>query len=260
MRERDLEDVMAIGRRNQEILELARAWCKHARRDRGLMGVGIPEQMTGLPISGGSLACDYARAPTMYGLQLEHTAIEFYRRNCIGCKYHAPTGRIPNLKTWVDEVVARQEAEVREQAAAAAARAAERRTRKAQRRQVFGQLNAFGSEVIDLIERLDADEPDRTAGEDLIAEAQLQPNAFAPELIAMLEIDARLPRMSACIKALFELHRRTGQPGRVATLDLAVHGLREREAVDECADMVSQLAEAADAKKLEEVFEPLVEA
>jgi hypothetical protein len=56
-----IRDAEAIGRQNQEIIDLARAWCNHIRRDRGHMGVGIVEETTGLPVSGGTFTCDFAR-------------------------------------------------------------------------------------------------------------------------------------------------------------------------------------------------------
>lgn len=75
----------------------------------------------------------------------------------------------------------------------------------------------------------------------------------------MLEIEARRPNMGGCLKALFELHRRIGRPDRAATLRLAISGLSQRSAVDECSDVVGDFATSGDANALETVFEPLVE-
>src|SRR5919201_4715396 len=130
----DIADVLAIGRRNQEIIRLAKAWCRNVRRDRGPLGVGIPEQMTGLPVSGGSLACDYAEPATMFGMQLEASAIDFYRRNCVGCKYHAPTAHVPNLKTWAEQAIQRSEREAELARIAAKDREEARMRRAADRR------------------------------------------------------------------------------------------------------------------------------
>jgi hypothetical protein len=57
-----VSDAVEIGQRNKESLELARACCRHVRPDRGGLGVGLVEQATGLPVTGGILTCDYACA------------------------------------------------------------------------------------------------------------------------------------------------------------------------------------------------------
>ena len=54
---------MAIGRENDELIALGKAWCTHIRTDRSGLGVGMVEEMTGLPITGGRFTCDYAEHP-----------------------------------------------------------------------------------------------------------------------------------------------------------------------------------------------------
>ena len=99
------EELLDYGRRNQEIINLARGWCTHIRFDKGHMGVGIPEQMTGLPISGGTFRCDYARGLSPSAMNLPHIGLDFYQRNCKGCPHRDPGGTIPNLGTWAEEQI-----------------------------------------------------------------------------------------------------------------------------------------------------------
>src|SRR4051794_35000997 len=78
------------------------------------MGVGIIEQQTGLPVSGGTFRCDFARKPAPEGMQLAGIALAFYERNCAACKDRSPTGIVPNLGTWAAEIAdKRREAEAK---------------------------------------------------------------------------------------------------------------------------------------------------
>jgi hypothetical protein len=61
----------AIGRRNSEIIDLALRWCRHISLDRSHSGVGMVEQATGLPVSGGAFRCDYAAGPIASAMRLD---------------------------------------------------------------------------------------------------------------------------------------------------------------------------------------------
>jgi hypothetical protein len=197
---------MAIGRENEELIALGKAWCTHIRTDRSGLGVGMVEEMTGLPITGGRFTCDYALHPGgLAGMQLAASALGFYEDNCRGCPHRAPGGRIPNLGTWAEPLIA--ERQRREQAEAEAQRAvvAEREARAAHRRLVGASLSAAGQEVVDLVNRLDLDPADSEAAESLRAAARLAPDAFADELKEMLYTDARLLRSPVLLDALLHL-------------------------------------------------------
>jgi hypothetical protein len=129
-----IEDVIAIGERNAELISLALGWCKHPRADRSMMGIGLVEEMTGLPISGGRLTCDYAENPPRFsGMQLEKSALVLYEQNCRGCQYRDPGGIVPNLSTWAEPILAlrAQEEEAREtEAVEATDRLQERTSRR----------------------------------------------------------------------------------------------------------------------------------
>ena len=142
MDEEDIQDDLArateIGVENLAIISLAAAWCEHIGVTKGPMGTGLVEQATGLPISGGSLRCQYATAPTSFGMVLKHNAVEFYERNCVGCAYHKPTGRTPNLRTWSDEIIARRNEEARRVQVQRDLESEQRRRRSEERRFLLG--------------------------------------------------------------------------------------------------------------------------
>ena len=102
-----VEQAVEVGRRNAELISLGKAWCTHLRADRGPLGVGMVEEMTGLPVTGGRLTCDFARRPVgLAGMELEPTALAFYEDNCMGCTDRAPGNRVPNLSTWAEPLLA----------------------------------------------------------------------------------------------------------------------------------------------------------
>lgn len=197
---------MAIGRENEEIIALGKAWCTHIRTDRSGMGVGMVEEMTGLPITGGGFTCDYAQHPGgLAGMQLAASALGFYENNCRGCPHRAAGGRVPNLGTWAEPLIA--ERQRREDAEEEARRIvlAERESRAAHRRVVAASLNAAAQEVVDLVNRLDLDPADTDAAESLRAASRLAPDAFTDDVKAMLYADARVLRLPVLLDALLNL-------------------------------------------------------
>ncbi|MCX6433030.1 MAG: hypothetical protein NTX29_09635, partial [Actinobacteria bacterium] len=132
-----MRDAMNVGFENLEILRLANAWCKHATMSGG-MGVGLLQQATGLPISGGSLRCDYAKAPPqIIGMQLAHSALAFYEANCVGCTDRVPGGEEPNLATWALEQRGQRDAEHAHLERERADESARRDQRQQDRRRLF---------------------------------------------------------------------------------------------------------------------------
>lgn len=84
------EQAVGIGQQNTHLISLGKAWCTHIRTDRSGWGVGMLEEMTGLPITGGRFTCDFARNPTeVSAMQLEATTLGFYEDNCKGCGHRA---------------------------------------------------------------------------------------------------------------------------------------------------------------------------
>lgn len=68
--DREMQRAIAIGEANKRVLELAQNWCAHLRVElRG--GVGLVEQMTGLPIGMRAIVCSHARAAGFAAMDLE---------------------------------------------------------------------------------------------------------------------------------------------------------------------------------------------
>ncbi|MEV4139872.1 hypothetical protein AB0J72_47900 [Dactylosporangium sp. NPDC049742] len=120
--ERVYDDAVAIGKRNQRVVDLSRNHCLHVEFHQ-IGGYSEVEAQTGLPISMRRVHCAYgsASATTTGGMNLEFLAVGFYRSNCVGCAHRSPTGRLPTLAGFVEELDAadaRRELESQQQAAA----------------------------------------------------------------------------------------------------------------------------------------------
>lgn len=204
----DLEGALALGQRNQELIALGKAWCTHIRTDRSGMGIGMLEEMTGLPITGGRFTCDYARRPVEWtGMQLEDSAVEFYENNCRDCPDRRSGDRIPNLGTWAEgELSARAQLAAQN---AETERAAERdRAQRVQNRLLVGaSLDAASQEVVSHINALDADPADERAAESLRTAARLTPDAFSNAIREILYVDARQLKLAVVLEVLISLEK-----------------------------------------------------
>lgn len=250
----EVEQAMATGRENEELIALAKAWCTHIRTDRSGLGVGIVEEMTGLPVTGGRFTCDYAEhRGGLSGMQLAASALGFYEDNCQGCPHRSPGGRVPNLGTWAEPLIA--ERQRREEAEAEARRIviAERESRAAHRRVVTAYLSAAAQEVVELVNRLDLDPADTEAAESFRAAAKLAPDAFTDDLKAMLYTDARVLRSPVLLDALINLDSH-GDPTALHSLchDAASEGWGRAEGFRHLAQHGT--AEDADDELLEAVI------
>jgi hypothetical protein len=218
-----VEQAMAIGRENQEFIALGKAWCTHIRTDRTGLGVGMVEEMTGLPITGGRFTCDYAEHPGgLTGMQLGASALGFYQDNCRGCLHRAPGGRIPNLGTWAEPLIAEEQARAEADAQAQRAIMAEREARAAHRKLVGASLSAAGQAAVDLVNRLDLNPADAEAAESLRASAELVPDAFTEPLREMLYTDARLLKSPVLLDTLLRLDSGADPPALHALCRAAV--------------------------------------
>lgn len=98
------DDLVALGRRNQQVVALARRHCvnlKFPEFDGG--GRGMVEAATGLPTNMRRAHCAFGHPSGIASMQLEHVAVEFYEENCIGCSHRHPTRELPNLASFVEE-------------------------------------------------------------------------------------------------------------------------------------------------------------
>ena len=198
-----VEQAVEIGRRNAELISLGKAWCTHIRADRGPLGVGMVEEMTGLPISGGRLTCDFARRPVgLAGMELEVTALGFYEDNCVGCSDRAPGNRVPNLSTWAEPLLAERVEQERAREEARQAELVERQKRADHRTLAARALSATSQEIVRLINRIDLEPADGEAYESLRDHARLAPDAFTDDIKALLYTDTRMLRSSVLLEVL----------------------------------------------------------
>lgn len=138
------------------------------------MGIGDLQLATRLPITGGSLRCEHARAPTTFGTSLMDSSVEFYERNCIGCPHRKATDATEHLGTYAEAVIADRTA--REQAPEhERLERAEARRRQEARRLRFGAPDPTGQSILDLIDRVDGEDRDVAAEELLRRHAEMSP-------------------------------------------------------------------------------------
>ncbi len=152
--QRGIEDALEIGERNLKVMQLAKNWCRHIQIERSpFRGVGIPEQMTGLPISPRVYSCPFATSPRG-GMNTKGSALAFYDENCVGCEDREPVG-IPNLLELVEE----RDQEIRDREAAKVAAAAAANSaldvRERRRQQVAESCDQTQKGLIALISELD---------------------------------------------------------------------------------------------------------
>lgn len=246
MLDKEVEEAIALGRENQEFVVLGKSWCTHIRTDRSFLGVGIIEQETGLPISGGRFTCDYAAdGGGVAANQLSVSALDFYEKNCLGCPHRSPGGRIPNLGTWAGERLAERAQNEEAQAAAQEKALEEAEARAEHRRFIAASLSASCQEAVALINRVDIDESDGEAGQSLLALARLDPGAFPVEIEQVLLSDARTLSSSVLLGALVELNlAKTRNSAELRSL--CVEAVRDGWAADEGCAYLSRYGTADD--------------
>lgn len=165
------------GVENAQILVAAAAWCQNVGQTTEGLGIGALEAMTGLPITGGSLRCEHAKAPASYGVALADSAVEFYASNCIGCPHRNPTEATEHLGTWADEIIAERDERERQAETARLEAEEARRLRREVRRIRFGNPDPTGQSILDLIDRVDGKPQDHEAEELLVRHAVPGPPA-----------------------------------------------------------------------------------
>jgi tetratricopeptide (TPR) repeat protein len=235
----DLDRTTAIGIENAQILALAANWCEHIGVARGPMGVGLVEQATGLPVGGGSLRCSYARAPTHFGMQLKFNAADFYEENCIGCPHHKPTGREPHLGTWADTVLAQRDEQASKAAKEQRREQEKRRDRSERRRFLLGTPDPAVQAILDLIERVDAEEPDPEAERLLLKHAELSPPDFPDALLNHLASEGLAIGRGALLEVVFKIFERAGRPSLEAVCNLAFAGVRDGIAAEAAGALIA---------------------
>ncbi|MEI9406968.1 hypothetical protein [Mesorhizobium argentiipisi] len=178
-----IEEAIAGGKRNAEVMELVGNWCAHARAKR-MGGVGMIEQMTGLPISHFSMECDHAPGGGIAAWDFGESALDFYDRNCTSCTKRKPVG-LPNLSKLVTErAQARKIAAGREQVELE--RLARELEERAQARQLLRkQVDAVNQSLIDDLDTFDRKHED-VDRKRLSEAAKLAPERIDRKLLDLL--------------------------------------------------------------------------
>lgn len=240
-----MRDALDIGLENLEILRLASAWCKNATMSGG-MGVGELERATGLPINGGSLRCDYAKAPPqLLGMQLAHSALAFYEANCVGCADRVPGGEEPNLATWAEEQRRQREVERARLERERADESARRAERHQDRRRRLSSTSAPVAQILELVERIDAERPDTQAAKDLLILADQEPEALDDAVLLDLRETALAVRGDALMDAVLLVGERRGTPDR-DVLPIAIEAMRNGLAMSRAGEIIARSAETLD--------------
>ena len=244
---KDLYDqAIETGLDNLAILQLAAAWCQNVAVTKGPMGTGEVELLTGLPISGGSLRCDYAMAPTIFGMRLEASAVSFYEENCIGCPHRKPTGATDHLGTWADAVVAEREEERQRHERARQDAAGARRRRREHRRLLLGAPDPTVQSILDLIDRIDAEERDKEAERLLLSHAEMSPGDFPDALVAHMTSEAIAIGNDALLESVIAVFERQGRPATDRILEVAFEAVGRRVAPHAAGRVIAVHAERFD--------------
>jgi hypothetical protein len=183
--QRSLEETYRRGEENAEVIRLAKNWCSHIDVERSRMsGVGIPEQMTGLPISPREFKCEYASRQTTGYSRAEDAALDFYDTNCVGCEHRIPVG-LPNLLALVDARDATRREQEDARTAADQKRRAALDARDSRRRTVSEGGQEVQKGLVQLMEALDHD-PDSEKARRLKEAAKASPESFTAPLRDLL--------------------------------------------------------------------------
>jgi hypothetical protein len=222
----ELDRMVVIGLRNQEIIELIRRHCAHAAIEKPVFGGrGLLEAQTGLPLDMRTVRCRYAAHHAGAGMQLEGIALAFWRNNCRGCA-HRKIVDIPNLTTYGEKVLADE------------ARAAERAVRERERRErdrddrranrarcVAGEPEAT-RRLIELLDGIDSEHPDERQ-QLLVEEVRMAPERCTAEAGKVLLKTATLVDSDPLLEALDHLARQGRLPPE-PLLAVALAQLRRR--------------------------------
>lgn len=137
-----IEEALAQGKQNKEILGLINNWCRHTEISR-FGGIGMIEQMYNVPIGHMGLKCKYVAGSSLNCWNLEDAAYEFYLNNCENCEFREPVS-LPNILEFVTPRKKAAEERKKAQAIESAERRRERKARHAERTSIRLNLDLGG--------------------------------------------------------------------------------------------------------------------
>lgn len=238
------------GLENQAVLEMAAAWCQNIGVTKGLMGTGMVEQLMDLPVTGGSLRCDYAKAPRMFGMALKYNAVEFYEQNCIGCPHRKPTQAAEHLGTWADELIAEREEQRRQQEEELRQEREARQRRHKARRLLFGAPDPTLQSILDLIDRIDVEARDYEAERLLLRHAEMSPGDFPDPLINHMADESIAIASEALLESVIAIFERQGRPATDRILKVAFEAVGRGVAASAAGRVIAAHAEGFDVDNL----------
>jgi hypothetical protein len=263
--DRVFDDAVAMGRRNQETIELARRHCIHMEfRKWELGGRGMVEAATGLPINTRRVHCAYAPPTGGAASSLDWIASEFYKRNCRGCPHRRSTGELPNLATTIEA----REAELVEAANLERKRLEDLREswnrRVEHRRALWAEAEPPMQGALDDLEVVDADpmacadaEIVDSAVRRLIALAERAPNTYSIQVIEHISELVEQVHLHALVAPLRHIARsRPVYASRVVAVALTI--LRKTPAVEAARCLVDLSSDLDDSPCPDGVIESLI--
>ncbi|MFJ7146687.1 hypothetical protein ACIQVT_00415 [Streptomyces sp. NPDC100445] len=239
MNDHRFEQLLELGRRNQDIIELARHHCSKLQF-RASGGHGMAEAASGLPTDMREIYCDVGGlGPAAHNLQL--IAGDYVREHCRECPSRAASGRMPNLLTVVESEDAAAERRRQESEAAEAEAVRRARWRRDTRTALLAASGAGTHQLREDLNLIDAPcTADRApavaaAHTRLTAVARRAPELFSGELIGQFFTLVREQHEDRLLVPLRYLARAGVTPAdRVAALACEVLALRPSSEAAAC--------------------------
>ncbi len=250
---RETQRAIDRGRENQRILELAQNWCAHLEL-QPWGGVGLVEQMTGLPIGIKKLRCPYARKRGIAGGGLRHVVLSFYDSNCKDCQDRLPV-RIPNLLQLVEERESSAEERERDQLAAKRRRADALERRVSSRAKLLAGSDRTQQQLMDLIDRFDR-EPSSDNADTLMETAKAVKSRFSGSVEQALFELVEAGGWTRTDSGLRVLDSTSEDSRRV--VDAALDALARGEALRSAGNIVASRLEVASRRDMSTVVPGLV--
>ena len=181
---KEIDRAISQGQKNQQTVERIQNWCRNARVVRS-GGVGLIEQIYGVPISHMGIECDHAPIGGIQCWNLEDAAIDFYFRNCERCNKRNP-GSGPDIEPLIKAYKEAEKARLQKEAQLKELEAQKKDERKLQLDELRTSSDADTSQVFDLIEAIENDE-DGNSRDKMVELARLAPETFPEAIVEFLE-------------------------------------------------------------------------
>lgn len=221
------EQALELGRRNAEAIELVRKHCANARVEHHPMGgIGMLEQMTGLPIGMKTVKCEYApKPPDFAGADFLPVALSFYKNNCVGCPHRIPVG-VPNLTTVAQQIEQEEAEKARRREREQERKRQEREERHRSRIQRVMNEPPTSRELIRLINLIDSEERPASPGEELVATVRGAPH-FVTRAVADVLLEDAAAGLSEYVLETVRLAAEAGRISPAEAVRVSVEALRD---------------------------------